>query len=298
MSIRFATILLVAFFVLAIDVSAATITLYPTVDQSAEDIVDTNRGLTEDGVFDWFHPNDLNVLNVVKLSTVPIDVRSVMEFPEPVLPENTYITNVTLHINIGNTINHDDPRILVYGYSANGFIEPNDFLLDKPFFGAISGYDDFPDGGFPPAPNFRDLDITAAYLQNTFPRLGLTFTTNDVYPFAPAIGSTDNVSPFPFSPNPNYARPALIITYSTIPEPPTCSLFLAALALLPLTRFLSNDVNYSRRSATAFNPQRIANVPGPALSISISAMDLAFSLGNVAQSGVDSHVRSYLLFDK
>jgi hypothetical protein len=154
-----------------------------------------------------------------------------MEFPPASLPPDSQIVNVALRMSVSNTINHGDPQILVYGYAANGAIESADFTLDKVLFGSLSGYENFPEGGYPPT-KLRYLDITSSYLQNAFPQLGLTFTTNGIYPFGPIFSSTDNVSTDPFAENPNFARPALIIEYVTVAEPPSCGLVSGILSIL------------------------------------------------------------------
>ena len=247
MPIRFASFLIVAYSALVMDARAGSITLYPSVDQSAEDIESRLQGVTRDGIFDYFYPGNLKTLHLARFGDPLLDIRSVMEFPPASLPPDSQIVNVVLRMSVSNTINHDDPQIFVYGYAANGVIESADFMLDKTFFGSLSGYDDFPDEGYPPT-KFRELDITTAYLQNAFPQLGLTFTTNGVYPFGPIFSSTDNVSADPFAVNPNFARPALIINYSFVPEPPAHLItFVLPILFLMRSRILMSKSANERR---------------------------------------------------
>ena len=234
MSIRFATILLAAYSVLVMDISAATITVYPTADQSATDLESFEQGTSFDGVFDFLGLANDGSLTMAKSPAIGLEIRTALEFAIPSSLPLDQITQVLFCIETtGRSFGDDLVVTYLNTYLGDGMITLSDFsnkFIPDAAFAVMEA--------FPQRPRI-ELDLTLAVRRIDAREIGILMY-RETNTGTPTFASSE-FGAATFLSN----SPQLVISYNPVPEPsPQVTLLglLCGVRLLKTQTFL-----YTRR---------------------------------------------------
>ena len=222
--------------IVSIQAQAATITLAPKVDASAEDRTDSAAGLVRDGVFETILPLDDPYLRVTDAGS--IEQRAVLEFDLSPIPPLSQIQSALLVLSM-NARSDEPISVGAFGYIGDGLISSSDFSDGNLVSQAI-----YPASAFLPS-SPTTFDATAV----------LTDLLASHASFA-GFGLRDQVGNGPYFASSEWPeadrRPRLDIQYTVLAEPSSVATTIIALFIIATCNFWHNTSH--RESSAGINP--------------------------------------------